>query len=293
MKHQPKKTATFAWFHGIAALLLLAAASVFYYARYTEPNLLRLQNVSIDAASVTPDLDGIRIVQISDIHLGRFYSPDKLQSLVTRINGLKPDMIVFTGDLIDNFANDPVSGSIAPILSQMNAPLGKFAVYGNHDQGGGAKRPYARIMAYSGFKLLVNEHQTLSIGRSKLVVAGVDDFLLGSPDLTKTLSGIDRNAFVLLLAHEPDVADRLGKYPVDLQLSGHSHGGQVQLPGYGPLYTPPLARKYTEGLYTFHADSRRPLQLYVNRGIGTTRLPFRLDSVPECTIITLKQPASP
>lgn len=291
MKPKHRKHASFLWFHGFAALLLLTAASVFYYARYTEPNLLRLQNVDIGAAAVSSDLEGIRIVQVSDIHLGRFYSLDKLQDLATRINGLKPDMIVFTGDLIDNFANDPVPGAIAPILSQMKAPLGKFAVYGNHDQGGGAKRPYARIMAEGGFKLLVNDHETLSIGRSKLVVAGLDDFLLGSPDLNKTFFGIDRDAFVLLLAHEPDVADRLGKYPVDLQLSGHSHGGQVQLPGYGPLYTPPLARKYTEGLYTFHAGSRRPLQLYVNRGIGTTRLPFRLDSVPELTLITLKQTA--
>lgn len=289
MKTKHKKPARFKWFLGIAVMSLLAAASVYYYARYAEPNLLQVENVEIRTPSVTTDLDGIRIIQISDLHLGKFYTQSKLQSLVQRINGLKPDLVVFTGDLVDNFAAYPSPGNIAPILSQIKAPLGKFAVYGNHDQGGGAKHPYTRIMADSGFTLLVNGHQTLSFGHSRLVVAGLDDFLLGSPNMKKTFRGIDQSAFVLLLVHEPDVADRLSGYPVDLQLSGHSHGGQVQLPGFGPVYTPPLARKYTEGLYTFHAGSHRPEYLYVNRGVGTTRLPFRLDSVPELTLLTLKQ----
>ncbi|GIP25083.1 metallophosphoesterase [Paenibacillus sp. J23TS9] len=292
MKPKHKKPASFNLFILFAALLLLTAGSIYYYARQIEPNLLRIEKVKIITPSVTADLNGMRIIQISDLHLGEFYSLDKLRNLVTRINSLKPDLVVFTGDLIDNFSQYRNSGKVAPILKQIKATLGKYAVYGNHDQGGGGKHQYLRLMSDSGFKVLVNENKVLNVGRSKLNIAGLDDFLLGSPDLKSTFKQVDPDSFDLLLVHEPDVADRLGSYPVDLQLSGHSHGGQVRLPGYGSLYTPPLAHKYTEGLYTFYRQSRKPSYLYVNRGIGTTRLPFRFDSIPELTLLTLQQPAT-
>ncbi|GAB6990700.1 metallophosphoesterase [Paenibacillus pini] len=272
-------------------VLLMSLGAIYYYARYVEPNLLRLEEVSI-STSVTRDLDELRIVQISDIHLGKFYSLDKLSKLVARINGLKPDLVVFTGDLIDNFSQYDETSGVAPILKQIKAPLGKYAVYGNHDQGGGGKHKYPKLMSSSGFKVLINEHKVLTIGSSQFVIAGLDDYLLGSPNLKKTFKNVPADAFVLLLVHEPDIADRLNSYPVDLQLSGHSHGGQVQMPGYGSVYTPPLAQKYREGLYTFDSGRSKPLNLYVNRGIGTTRLPFRFDSVPEVTLLTLQHAAS-
>ncbi|MWV45324.1 metallophosphoesterase [Paenibacillus sp. HJL G12] len=289
MKPKHRKPASFKLLLLLAALLL-AAASIYYYARHIEPNLLQLEQVDISSPSVTTDLNGLSIIQISDLHLGKFYSLDKLKKLVSRINGLHPDLVVFTGDLIDHFSQYHDASKVAPILQQIKARYGKYAVYGNHDQGGGAKQPYLRLMSDSGFDVLVNEHEEVKVGHSRLIIAGLDDYLLGSPDPKRTFKQVPQDSFVLLLVHEPDVADRLGSYQVDLQLSGHSHGGQVQLPAYGSLYTPPLARKYTEGLYTFHNGDRKPRSVYVNRGVGTTRLPFRFGSVPELTLLTLRQP---
>jgi hypothetical protein len=274
----------------IILLVMIASISLYYYARHVEPNLLHVEHHTIQSSSVTSELDGIRILQFSDLHLGEFYSLTKFQRLVHRINELQPDIVVFTGDLVDNFSKYPDQRRIAPILQQIQAPLGKYAVYGNHDQGGGGKPIYRQILAKSGFHLLVNEHDTIRIGHSKMTIAGLDDFLLGSPDLKKTLQRLPADAFTLLLVHEPDVADRVTNYPIDLQLSGHSHGGQVRIPWYGSVYTPPLAETYREGIYTL-PGSRKSMTLYVNRGIGTTRLPFRFVSVPELTLFTLKQPA--
>lgn len=270
---------------------LLAIGSVYYYARHVEPNLLQLEKVTIRMSSVTADLDGLRIVQISDLHLGPFYSADRLSRLVDKINSLKPDLIAFTGDLFDNYRTYPGDpGQIPQILGRLSASLGKFAVYGNHDQGGGAKIRYTKLMNQAGFQVLINDHVVLGRGTSRIYVAGLDDFLLGSPDIQRTLERVSPGMFVLLLVHEPDVADRLTPYRVDLQLSGHSHGGQVRLPGIGSLYPPPLARKYTAGMYTFAGSRHTPDVLYVNRGVGTTRLPLRLLNEPEVTILTLRQP---
>ncbi|BBH21874.1 metallophosphoesterase [Paenibacillus baekrokdamisoli] len=272
-------------------LMILVSGTLYYYARHIEPNLLHVRYQTIRSSSVTKDLDGIRILQFSDLHLGPFYSLAELKQLVKRINELHPDLVVFTGDLVDNFAQYPTQGSIAPILKQIQAPLGKYAVYGNHDQGGGGKQIYRRLLADSNFVLLVNEQNRIRIQQSELTIVGLDDFLLGSPNIKKAFQHVPEDGFTLLLAHEPDIADRVRTYPIDLQLSGHSHGGQVRLPWFGSLYTPPLARKYREGLYRI-VGARKPMTLYVNRGIGITRLPFRFSSVPELAVFTLQHEAS-
>lgn len=116
-------------------------------------------------------------------------------------------------------------------------------------------------------------------------VVGVDDILLGRPSMKVALEGANTDLLTILLAHEPDYADVVKDFPVDVQLSGHSHGGQVQLPFVGYIYTPSLAQKYVEGSYTIGNNS---LQLYVSRGLGTTRLPYRFLCKPEITMYTLK-----
>lgn len=120
------------------------------------------------------------------------------------------------------------------------------------------------------------------IDGSKLIVAGLDDVMLGRPDFHQTMGNIDKNYFAILLVHEPDTVLQAKNYNVDLQLSGHSHGGQVKIPFIGPLYTPPYAKSFSEGFYTVDHT-----KLYVNRGLGTTRLPFRFLAVPEITLFTL------
>src|SRR5262249_34591136 len=118
---------------------------------------------------------------------------------------------------------------------------------------------------------------------SRLWLAGVDDVIEGKPDMDRTLRGIPGNEAVILLAHEPDFADQVVQYPVDLQLSGHSHGGQVRIPLIGAPYLPELGRKYPWGLRRIGR-----LTLYTNVGIGTIRVPFRWNCPPEITLITLR-----
>jgi len=260
-----------------------------FYATEIEPKALSVTRIDIENKYVQKSFDGKTIIQFSDTHLGPDYSVDQLQSLVDRMNLLKPDMVVFTGDLFDNYAEyGSKNRKLAQkVLAKIEAPLGKYAVYGNHDRGGGGSRVYKEYMEEAGFMVLVNEvHTITSANGERLTITGLDDFLLGRPMIERTLQSLRPQDFNLLLVHQPDVADRFADYPVDLQLSGHSHGGQVRIPFLKPLVTTSLGNKYIEGLYSLEGQIR-PMTLYVNRGIGTTRLPIRLFERPELTVIRL------
>ncbi|OAB45582.1 metallophosphoesterase [Paenibacillus antarcticus] len=274
---------------GLCTNILFILANGFY-ATEIEPKALSVTRIEIENKYVQKSFDGKTIIQFSDTHLGPDYSVDQLQSLVDRMNILKPDMVVFTGDLFDNYAEyGSENRKLAQkVLAKIEAPLGKYAVYGNHDRGGGGSRVYKEYMEEAGFMVLVNEvHTITSANGERLTITGLDDFLLGRPMIESTLQSLRPQDFNLLLVHQPDVSDRFTDYPVDLQLSGHSHGGQVRIPFLKPLITTSLGNKYIEGLYSLEGKIR-PLTLYVNRGIGTTRLPIRLFEKPELTVIRLK-----
>lgn len=273
---------------GLCTNILLILGTGFY-ATEIEPKVLSVTRIDIENSYVQESFDGKTIIQFSDTHLGPDYTIDQLQSLVDRMNLLKPDMVVFTGDLFDNYAEYGSKNRrlAQKVLAKIEAPLGKYAVYGNHDRGGGGSRVYKEYMEEAGFMVLVNEvHTITSANGERLTITGLDDFLLGIPMIERTLQSLRPQDLNLLLVHEPDVADRFTDYPIDLQLSGHSHGGQVSIPFLKPLITTSLGNKYIEGLYSLEGKIR-PLTLYVNRGIGTTRLPIRLFEKPELTVIRL------
>lgn len=256
----------------------------YYYAREIEPTLLTVTQSSLPSAKIPPAFDNFKIIQFSDTHIGFQYTIKQLEDLIKKINALNPDLIVFTGDLIDdpNSFND--EKNLINSLKQLKSKYGKFWVYGNHDHGGYGTDSILKIMDKSGFKLLKNNHVLINIGNDNIILAGIDDAILGKPNLGTTLLNVNKDLFTILLAHEPDYADITKDYPVDLQLSGHSHGGQVRLPLLGHLYTPALAEKYVQGKYTINNCN---LFLYVTNGIGTTRLPFRFMCKPEILLLTL------
>lgn len=180
------------------------------------------------------------------------------------------------------------TSEIIPILTKLSAPFGKFAVYGNHDHGGYGSRLYKNIMESSGFQLLINESKEIKLlNNDRIFIVGIDDAMLGNPDIEFALRNVPDGTFKLLLSHAPDLADHAAPYNIQLQLSGHSHGGQIKLPLIGALVKPPYAQNYVEGFYTIGDNSQ--LTLYVNRGIGTTRLPFRFLCKPEITVLTLNR----
>ncbi|MGL5677833.1 MAG: metallophosphoesterase [Cellulosilyticaceae bacterium] len=283
MAYQSHKGKKSKWFSGILGIVLVMVGGGFY-SRFIEPKLLYTKHVSIVSPSVKEDLEGYKIVQFTDTQLGDFYTIEDLEKAVKRINSLEADVVVFTGDLIDHMKSYEGDWTqISSLLGAIQAKDGKFAVYGNHDQGGGAHKTYPKIMEKAGFNILKNEVYPLKIGDEVIQFIGLDDWLLGFPELENTLSGIRSDAFNVLLLHEPDVVELVAPYPVDLQLSGHTHGGQVRLPFCDPPITPPLGHKYTHGIYKINER----LQLYVNTGLGNTRVPYRLMNIPEITLFTL------
>ncbi|WP_240968248.1 metallophosphoesterase [Paenibacillus aquistagni] len=273
----------------IVVLILMAGG--YGYSTMIEPGLLDITRPVIVVKQLPESLDGLRIVQFSDTHIGEGYSLQQLDELIEKINEGRPDLVVFTGDLIDKFRLFTEGRERLPqSLAKIEARLGKFAVYGNHDRGGGASTYYRSCMEEAGFKLLVNESYPIEMpGERRLVISGLDDYLLGQPEEEAVWSSLEEKDYNVVLVHEPDAAAQWKTiHPLDLILAGHSHGGQVQLPFIGPLIVPPLAEKYVEGHYELESASRSR-HLYVNRGIGTTRKKVRLGSKPELTVLTLRR----
>jgi uncharacterized protein len=260
----------------------------YFYAREMEPRMLDVTRHTVVNTSLPAGFDGVKIIQFSDTHIGFQYTVGQLEKLASLINEQNSDLIVFTGDLLDDPKHFTEKDKIIALLSQLQAPLGKFAVYGNHDHGGYGSDLYKDIMDQSGFTLLLNNASEVKLlDGSSIWISGIDDAMLGRPDLGAAMSKIPKNSFAVLLSHAPDKADEAANYPIQLQLSGHSHGGQIQIPFYGPLVTPPFAEKYVEGFYD--AEANNDFKLYVNRGLGTTRLPFRFLSQPELAVFTLSK----
>ncbi|WP_042356664.1 metallophosphoesterase [Bacillus rubiinfantis] len=259
----------------------------YIYAHKIEPSQLEIKHVTIKHSLIPKSFDGLRIVQFSDTHLGFQYNLEQFQKLANTINRIKPDLICFTGDLLDNPNNYHQMNRLVPILKSLHAPLGKFCIFGNHDHGGYGSDLYRNIMEAGHFTVLLNQSSPIKHDDgSKIYLLGIDDAMLGKPDLSLTLKNVPKQYFNILLSHAPDLADHCAEYPIYWQISGHSHGGQVKIPFLGALVTPPYAQKYPEGLYKVGLSEQ--LTLYVNRGIGTTRLPFRFLAKPEITVFTLQ-----
>lgn len=255
------------------------------YSHLIEPYWIEVKQVKVAIPKLPASFNSFRIVHISDLHLGFHSKPELLTELAEQVRQAKPDLICFTGDLLDqSTAYMPEAIAFLSKLSKLQAPFGQYAVLGNHDAFGN-RRAVTKGLSKAGFHLLDNQHVALTKGSAHLYIAGVDDPMVGHPNIDQALQGIPDGSSTILLAHEPDFADEYARYPVDLQLSGHSHGGQVRLPLVGALYTPPYGSKYTAGLYQVPNSK---LQVYTTRGIGMTRIPVRFHCRPELTVLTLK-----
>ncbi len=209
------------------------------------------------------------------------------------VNDLRPDLIALAGDFVSlslvpyNGEKDAaVAEPCSELLRQMQAPHGLWAVLGNHDVST-APRLVIGALQTRGIRVLLNQSVAIEQNGARFWLAGVNDVLSRSSDLSATLDGVPSDEATILLAHEPDYADYTSRHPVDLQLSGHTHGGQVRLPLIGPLYLPEMGRKYILGLYEVGL-----LTLYTNAGLGTLRVPVRFNCPPEITLLTLTRSAA-
>ncbi|MEZ4620036.1 MAG: metallophosphoesterase [Caldilineaceae bacterium] len=243
-------------------------------------NELTLEQVQVPVVGLHDALDGFKIVHLSDIHFLPFTKIGLIEQAVAQTRALQPDLVVLTGDFVTHEA-DTIFGAVHA-LSNLNATYGVFAVLGNHDARTGA-RIVRQGIEEAGISLLHNRGFSFDVGHGQLNLAGVDDCIWGHPDIHAALDGLSPHAPTLLLAHEPDVIDDFSLVgPIALQLSGHTHGGQVRLPILGTPVLPKLGEKYVHGLYRVNES-----WVYTNRGLGMVSMPIRFNCPPEITEITL------
>ncbi len=278
---------------GLGLLAGGASAGLLVYAAGIEPYAIEAVHLELFAPRLPEAFDGYTICQISDLHTRQMGRRERL--LKALLENLPPaDLVAVTGDLVHTPAG------IAPFLElaqSFRAKDGVFAIFGNSEHKNGV-RPYAfsQTLAAGGITPLMNQHVLLSRGEAQIVLAGVDDPVSDKDDTAAALKDAPPDLFTLLLMHSPDsVADAVLR-GVDVVLSGHTHGGQVRLPWYGPLYTHSmLGRRMSDGYYSRRRLRRiigiRPgrTQLYVTRGIGISGLALRFLSRPELTILTLRR----
>jgi predicted MPP superfamily phosphohydrolase len=234
---------------------------------------------------------GLRVVQISDIHMGGWINRERLQQVADWIAAQRPDVLVITGDFLIGSGFTEVSEQWIHDLKEVLSPLGKsipsFAVLGNHDYW---TNPEAirEMLALSGIVDLTNNVFTLTRDGQNLHFCGVDDIREGNVRLDLVVHQLTSESAAILLAHEPDFADvSAATEKFDLQISGHTHGGQVVLPFIGAPILPHLGRKYPSGLYEV-----RDMFQYTNRGLGANRFAIRWNCPPEVTIFVLESMGS-
>ena len=248
------------------------------YAFLIEPNRLELTRPRVHIRDLPPQLEGLRIGLLTDLHAGPLMPLSRIRSAASLLMDMQPHLIALTGDIADRHAAD--FGPAMAALRGLWAPLGVFAVPGNHDHLAGIAEWHA-AMARSGNVIdLTNRYTMREADGIRLCIAGVDDLEEGQPTLR--LPAPAERDLTILLAHQPDQAERARRSidSVDLVLAGHTHAGQVRVPGVGPVER--KSSIYDEGL------RRRPwTQVYTSRGVGTTLLPLRLGARPEVAVLEL------
>ena len=271
----------------LAALAALGLGSSLVYARGVEPYRLRINHLPVLIYDLAPAFDGYRIVHFSDIHVGSTTMTRRhLARIVAAVNAQQPDLIAFTGDFVTHNRGFQFEDLTAP-LSALCAPDGVVATLGNHD-----KERFAGLARYamrvSSIVDLSNAVHVIRRGDAGLHVAGVDSMSQRMARLDLVLEQLPDDAVTILLAHEPDFADiSSATNRFALQLSGHSHGGQIRLPLLTKYALPVYGQRYSGG-----TTQLNEMVLHVSRGVGTVGLPLRFNCPPEISVITLRSGAA-
>lgn len=262
------------------------------YAYHVEPTWLAVNRVTLPVRDLPAPLAGLRIAHLSDFHCGAHIPAGYLEGAIARTAAEGPDLIALTGDFVDRGPGH--SAAAARLFRDLSAPLGVFAVLGNHDFSvhtarGARKYPgldgvVADALTAEGVTVLRNSAVRVERGGAELQVAGVDDLWSGDADAPAALAGAGADVPRVLLAHNPQTVEQLGDRRADVILSGHTHGGQIDWPGFGRLMLHRSARRWAAGLYDVGGR-----HLYVNTGVGFGWR-FRFGVRPEVAILTL-QPA--
>ncbi|MGH8103791.1 MAG: metallophosphoesterase, partial [bacterium] len=239
-----------------------ALAACALYPPLIEPFFPRIEQVTATIPNLPQEFEGLKLVQLTDIHRGQLVSQTKVYHGLKMASALRPDLLVLTGDYVTGSAHFAFE-VVKEIRTLFHPPHGILAVLGNHDYWTN-ERVVTSAFRQFDVPLLKNESRKITRNGGDLYFVGVDDVWSGEPSLEKALVGVPKNAPKILLCHEPDYADIARHYGFPLQLSGHSHGGQVHLP-FVPRIYPYLAQKYPIGMQRVEGSS---MLVYTSRGIG-------------------------
>ncbi len=247
---------------------------------FAESTNLKIERVAVTVPRLPQAFRGLTVAFLTDLHYGPYVTPEYLAAVVRTTLLLNPDLIVHGGDY--SLRESKYVAPCFEALAKLSAPLGQYGVLGNHDYRHGLDETKAGMRA-AKIEELTNRGVWLTRNGERLLLAGVDDFWYGRPDLGKALDGARPTDACVLLCHNPDFAESITDRRVGLVLSGHTHGGQVVVPGYGsPVVPSRYGQKYARGLVEAPAT-----QVYVSTGVGMSGLPVRANCRPEITLLTL------
>lgn len=254
---------------------------------FIKSNWLKIETIPLKLKRLAPAFSGLRVALISDIHMGGWMNLARFQQVADLIVAQEPDVLVITGDFMFGRSFPAAArqwlDDLGKVLSRLAASIPSFAVLGNHDYWTNADA-VREMLRLSGVMDLTNKAFRLRRGGENLYLCGVDDIKEGDVRLDDVTAQLSEDGAAILLAHEPNFADisaATGKF--DLQLSGHTHGGQIVIPFYGPPVLPVSGRKYPSGLYQVG-----DMFQYTNRGVGMDTFAVRFNCPAEITVLILE-----
>lgn len=262
-------------------ILALIITLILLYARYIGTKGLITKEYKIETKEIPESFNGLKVIHFSDLHYLRVTNSNTLKDIVEEINLINPDIVFFTGDLIDKDfkITEKEEKELTKLLNSINSKYGKYAVIGNHDYVQ-EENLLNNIFTNSNFILLQNSYDIIySNNNDKIFIGGTDTYSYDKSDIDKTMAYFTNNEdinYKIILTHEPDYTDTiLSKYKINLILSGHSHNGQINIPYLKKLFLPYGSKKYYNNYYKINNTD-----LYISSGIGESRINMRLFNKP-------------
>lgn len=266
-------------------ILLFIFLLVILYSYFIGSSGLKVKEYNIKNSNITDEFYGLKIVQISDIHYGYHFNKDRLEKVVKKINELKPDIVVLTGDLVNSKISTEQENELKEELSKIEVSIGKYAIKGNHDYN---FKNWEYVMEISGFINLNDTYTIIHGTNSNIMISGISTNLYGEDKINDKLDSskkyLENNNvnYKILLIHEPDYMDEINDISYNLILAGHSHNGQIRLPFIGAIYTPKGSKKYYKEYYKINDTD-----MYISSGLGNSVINLRLLNKPSISFYRL------
>lgn len=274
----------------IISIITIFITLLLLYSRFIATKGITVKEYNINAPTIPDSFDGLKIAHIADIHYGRTTDKNQLNELVSKLNEIKPDIVIFTGDLIDKDTklDDKKTNEIIEALSKIEATLGKYSIKGNHDY---SFDEFDRIINESSFTNISDSYELIyNKSKNPIMIIGLNSNLKSDKLIQSKIENINENikeidcSYKILMLHEPDYVNDIDYNSYNLILAGHSHGGQIRLPLIGSIITPTKAKIFHDEYYKLNNTN-----LFISSGIGTSTVSFRLFNKPSFNLYRISK----